>query len=63
VWRNLLLGAALAAAGLPWAARTLVWTDAITAAGGLALIALLYVTLDRLLGQVMPRTAALRGAR
>jgi hypothetical protein len=63
VWRNILLAAALAVAGLPWAPRMLAWTDAITIAGGLAVIAVLYVTLDRLLGQVMPRNAALRGAR
>ncbi len=63
VWRNLALAAALAAAGLPWSSRALGWTDAITVAGGLAVLVLLYVALDRLLGQVMPRTASLRGTR
>lgn len=62
VWRNVVLGAALAAAGLPWSTRVLTWTDAITVGGGLAVLVLLYTALDRLLGQVMPRTAALRGA-
>jgi hypothetical protein len=63
VWRNLALAAALAAAGMPWTPRALGWTDLITVAGGVAVLVLLYVALDRLLGQVMPRTAALRGAR
>jgi hypothetical protein len=63
VWRNLVLAAALALAGVPWSARPLAWTDLITIGGGLAVLTLLYVALDRLLGQVMPRTAALRGAR
>jgi hypothetical protein len=63
VWRNIVLGAALAAAGLPWSARVLGWTDGITVGGGLVVVALLYTALDRLLGQVMPRTATLRGAR
>jgi hypothetical protein len=43
--------------------RPLGWTDAITVGGGLTVLALLYVALDRLLGQVMPRTAVLRGVR
>ena len=63
VWRNVLLAAALAVAALPWAPRTLVATDALTITGGLAVAVLLYMTLDRLLGQVMPRAAALRGGR
>jgi hypothetical protein len=63
VWRNVVLGAVLATTGLPWSARTLAWTDLITVGGGLAVLASLYIALDRLLGQVMPRTAALRGAR
>jgi hypothetical protein len=63
VWRNLALSLALAAAGMPWTARTLGWTDALTVAGGLTVLVLLYAALDRLLGQVMPRAAALRGAR
>jgi hypothetical protein len=63
VWRNVVLAGALACVGLPWSSRELGWTDLLTVAGGVAVLALLYVALDRLLGQVMPRTAALRGAR
>jgi hypothetical protein len=63
VWRNFVVGAALATAGLPWSARTLAWTDLLTVGGGLAVLVLLYQALDQLLGQVMPRTATLRSAR
>jgi hypothetical protein len=63
VGRNVALAAALAAVGPQWSARTLGWTDLLTVVGGLVVVTLLYVALDRLLGQVMPRTAALRGAR
>jgi hypothetical protein len=63
VWRNVVLAAALAAIGPQWSARALGWTDLPTVAGGVAVATLLYVALDRLLGQVMPRTAALRGTR
>ena len=63
VWRNATLAVALAGAGLPWSARAIGWTDALTIGGGVVVLVLLYLALDRLLGQVMPRTAALRGAR
>jgi len=63
VWRNAVLALALAAATLPWSARPLGWTDAATVGGGLAVLVLVYAALDRLLGQVMPRTAVLRGVR
>jgi hypothetical protein len=63
IWRNVALAAALAAIALPWSVRPLGWTDAITVGGGLTVLALLYVALDRLLGQVMPRSAVLRGVR
>ncbi len=63
VWRNLLLAACLGVAAMPWSPRTLDAIDVLTIAGGLAVAVLLYLTLDRLLGQVMPRSAALRGAR
>jgi hypothetical protein len=61
VWRNLLLVIALAVTGPPWSPRVLDTTDLITVGGGLAVIALLYGSVDRLLGQVMPRAVALRG--
>lgn len=60
VWRNLLLAALLAATLLPWAPRRLAGTDAVTIVAGLAALASIYAALERLLGQVMPRTAALR---
>jgi Methylamine utilisation protein MauE len=63
VWRNVALAAVLAATVLPWSARPLGWIDAISVGGGLIALALLYAALDRLLGQVMPRTAVLRGLR
>lgn len=63
VGRNILLAAALAVAGLPWSARPLAWIDFLTIGGGLAVLVLVYLSLDRLFGQVMPRTAALRGTR
>jgi hypothetical protein len=63
VWRNVALAALLAASVPPWSARPLGWIDAITVGGGLITLALLYAALDRLLGQVMPRTAVLRGVR
>jgi len=63
VWRNLLLVAALASVAAQWSPRELGWTDLLTVAGGVAVLALLYVAVDRLLGQVLPRAAVLRGAR
>jgi hypothetical protein len=63
VWRNVVLAAAIAAASGPWSGRALGWVDLVTVGGGLAVLVLLYVTIDRLLGRVMPRGAELRGAR
>ena len=62
VGRNLLLIAALGLAAMPWSPRALIAVDALTIAGGLAVAVFLYTALDRLLGQVMPRAAALKGA-
>ena len=61
VGRNILLAAALALAALPWSPRPLVLIDAVTLIGGVSMAALLYLAADRLLGQVMPRAAALKG--
>jgi len=58
VVRNLMLAILLAAAALPWAARALQAADYLTVAGGMAVAALLYMSADRLLGQVVPRTAS-----
>lgn len=60
VVRNLLLGGLLAVAVMPWRSRTLLPTDALTVAAGIAVAALLYASLDRLLGTLALRAAALR---
>ncbi len=61
VWRNLILALASVAAALPRAPRPLAGADLLTvAAGALAAVAL-YAAVDRLLGEVAPRTALLRG--
>jgi hypothetical protein len=56
--RNLLLATLLGAAALPWATRALQGADFLTVAGGMGVAALLYMSADRLLGQVAPRTAS-----
>jgi len=63
VWRNVVLAAVLVAAGLRWDTRTPTWTDALTIVAGVTALAILYAALDRLLGDVVPRAAALRGMR
>jgi hypothetical protein len=63
VWRNVILASVVAAAALPWQVRALSWADAMTIVGGVTALAILYAALDRLLGEVLPRTAALRGSR
>ncbi len=62
VVRNVVLAVAVGAAAAPYADRPLGLVDALTVGGGLAILALLYLAIDRLLGQVMPRGAALRGS-
>ncbi|HLY53037.1 MAG TPA: MauE/DoxX family redox-associated membrane protein [Steroidobacteraceae bacterium] len=62
VARNLLLSMLLAAALIPWKSRPLLSTDALTVAAGIAVAALLYASLDRLLGTLAVRSAAMRGA-
>jgi hypothetical protein len=59
VWRNLILALALAAAALPWSARTLTGLDLATVIGALAAAALLYAAVDRLLGDVVPKANAM----
>lgn len=60
VVRNVLLAASLGLAALPWSTRSLGLTDALTIAAGVVIATLLYLATDRLLGQVMPRGAAIR---
>jgi hypothetical protein len=62
VWRNLILALASAAAALPWAHRPLAGEDLLTVAAGAAAAVALYAAVDRLLGEVAPRSALLRGS-
>jgi hypothetical protein len=62
VWRNLLLAGLLGALLLPWIVRPMAAADAITIGAGTAVAALLYMSLERLLAQISPRTALLRGS-
>lgn len=63
VARNLGLALLLVLTLLPWKARPLVLTDALTVGAGSAVATLLYVCLDRLLGRVAPWTRTLGGPR
>jgi hypothetical protein len=63
VWRNLLLAALLAAMLLPWRARVMTAADALTIGAGTAVAALLYMSLDRLLGRVRPGNEMLGGSQ
>lgn len=60
VWRNVALAAVLAAVLLPWSARPLTATDALTVGCGLVSASLLYLCLDRLLGPAGRHTTELR---
>ncbi len=63
VSRNLVLAGLLGAMLLPWRARAMMAADAVTIGAGTAVAALLYMSLDRLLGRVAPGTALLRDSR
>jgi Methylamine utilisation protein MauE len=63
VGRNLVLAVLLALTLLPWAPRALGAADALTIGGGTAVAALLYMSVDELLGRVVPRTAPWRSLR
>ena len=64
VWRNLFLCALLAALLLPGAPRALASVDALTIGAGTAVAALLYMSLDALLGRArLPAAAAAEGHR
>jgi hypothetical protein len=60
VWRNLMLAVVLGAIAPAWGARPIGGIDVLTILAGLVASVLVYGTVDRLVGQVMPRTAALR---
>ena len=61
VRRNFILVLASAAAALPWVPRALAGADLLTVAGGAAAAVALYAAVDRLFGEVVPRTALFRG--
>jgi len=63
VLRNLALALLLAGTLAPWQVRAMLATDVLTIGGGVAVATLLYMSLERLLGRVGPRTAILRGPR
>jgi hypothetical protein len=58
VWRNLVLAGALAVLLLPWGPRPLYLADALTIGAGTMVAALLYASLDGLLGRATPQAAA-----
>jgi hypothetical protein len=60
VWRNVALAGVLTLQALPWRARPLLPADFLTIGGGVATAVLLYIGLERLLGEVAPRAAAMR---
>jgi len=62
-WRNLLLAGLLGTMLPPWVVRPMAAADAVTIGAGTAVAALLYMSLDRLLAQITPRTDPLRGSR
>jgi len=61
VWRNIALAALLAALLLPWAPRALGAADAVTIGAGTAVVALLYLCADVLLGRGAPHLPRARG--
>jgi methylamine utilization protein MauE len=58
VFRNLALAALLALVRLPWSARPTGWADALTIGAGTVVAALLYLSLDTLLGRIAVLRAA-----
>jgi len=63
VWRNLVLAVLLGVVLLPWLPRAMRPVDALTIGVGIAVAALLYASLDRLLARVAPQAALLGGRR
>jgi uncharacterized membrane protein YphA (DoxX/SURF4 family) len=63
VWRNLGLAALLCVLLANWSVRPVTPVDALTVGAGIAVAALLYMSLDRLLGRLAPRTATLGNPR
>jgi hypothetical protein len=63
VWRNCAIAGVAAISLLPWSPRELSPMDGVTVVFGLAAIALVYLCVDLLLGDVARRSARLRGVR
>jgi hypothetical protein len=63
VWRNAALATVLGCELLPPGVRPLGLLDGVTICGGVVTVALLYAGLDRLLGDIAPRAAALKASR
>lgn len=61
VGRNLLFAAVLGTLALPWSPRPLQAVDFLTVGLGIALVTLLYMSADRLLGRLVPRVALWEG--
>jgi hypothetical protein len=62
VWRNILVALCLAATFVPWTARPLNFTDAVTVVFGLLTLALIYLCVDQLMGYLQ-QSARFRGVR
>jgi hypothetical protein len=62
VWRNLLLAGLISIAALPWSVKHLAATDLVTLGGGVAVSVILYSTFDVLVGDVWPKSRAMRRA-
>ncbi len=60
VWRNIILALALGSDALPWSSRALEGADLLTIFSAVTVGAMLYAMVDRLLGEVIPGTIALR---
>jgi hypothetical protein len=58
--RNAAMACAAAAVALPWISRTLALLDIVTIVAGASAAALLYASIDALLGRVVPAAALAR---
>jgi uncharacterized membrane protein YphA (DoxX/SURF4 family) len=63
VTRNVILALTALLTALPWDSRTLGWLDLYSIIAALATILLLWLAIDRLYAQVMPRGALLKVSR
>jgi uncharacterized membrane protein YphA (DoxX/SURF4 family) len=63
VYRNALLAGLVLAVARPWDSREMSGLDVFSILAALAVIVLIWLAVDRLLGQVAPRGAALKASR